>query len=538
VGNRSALVAVAGVIVLLVGLPVALLVKTALEIGLPALADGLVSAAPQMVNSAFTGTGATLLAVLLGTVFAVLTERLEFPGRRLLRLAILLGLIVPGYVAGIAWLRAYGPSGLVHRAFGLELPGLQGPLGVVLVLGIEAAPLVYLIVAAALASRAEPDLERAARASGASAWTAFRTVTLPLLWPAIGGAAAISFVLSITAFGAPAVLGIPTGFTTMTTRIYRDFAFSADPTSFGRAVGLAVVLAIAASVAAALAGALLAPPSAQRSGAFGGSAGVDRRRASAGSLVIGGLAWAFVALGVLIPLAALVLTALTRAAGLAPTPDNWTVDNFSAVLDAHTVAALGNSIILSAAAAVGTVALAGIGLIAVSGRTRRSVGALIGITFAIPGSTLAVGVLLAYGPLVRDTLAIILVAYVAKFWVLAYRPLSAALDGLAADMGRAARVSGASAWMQIRTITIPLLRPAIAASAVLVFLFGLHELTMSSLLYGPATATLAVVVLNLQQLGDPNVTAALAVLITLIVGLGSLPLAGRLNAFASARWRG
>jgi iron(III) transport system permease protein len=325
----------------------------------------------------------------------------------------------------------------------------------------------------------------------------------------------------------------------MTTRIYRDLAFSSDPTSFGRAVGLAVVLAVAASVAAALAGALLAPPSAQRSGAFGGSLGVDRRRrASVGSLVVGGLAWAFVALGVLVPLAALVLTALTRAAGLAPTPDNWTLDNFTAVLDGHAVAALGNSILLSAGAAVGTVVLAGLGLIAVTGRTRRSVGALIGITFAIPGSTLAVGVLLAYGPLVRDTLAIILLGYLAKFWVLAYRPLSAALDGLAADMGRAARVSGASAWTQVRTITIPLLRPAIAASAVLVFLFGLHELTMSSLLYGPTSATLAVVVLNLQQLGDPNVTAALAVLITLIVGLGSLPLAGRLNAFASARWRG
>jgi iron(III) transport system permease protein len=64
----------------------------------------------------------------------------------------------------------------------------------------------------------------------------------------------------------------------------------------------------------------------------------------------------------------------------------------------------------------------------------------------------------------------------------------------------------------------------IATGALVVFMVGLHEVTMSSLLYGPGTATLAVVVLNLQQLGDPGATAALAVVLTAIVGLASLPL--------------
>ena len=59
----------------------------------------------------------------------------------------------------------------------------------------------------------------------------------------------------------------------------------------------------------------------------------------------------------------------------------------------------------------------------------------------------------------------------------------------------------------------------------MVFVFALHELTMSSLLYGSHTATLAVVVLNVQQLGDPTVTAALAVLLTGLVGLAAIPLA-------------
>ena len=56
------------------------------------------------------------------------------------------------------------------------------------------------------------------------------------------------------------------------------------------------------------------------------------------------------------------------------------------------------------------------------------------------------------------------------------------------------------------------------------FLFALHELTMSSLLYGPRSATLSVVVLNAQQLGDPTVSAALAVLLLAIIGIVAVPL--------------
>ena len=541
--NRPALAGLALAVALLVIVPLAVLLGTALDVGPGTLVDALASAGGQVLNTVLTALGGTLVAVVAGTAFAVLTERVDFRGRRVLRIAMLAGLIVPGYVSGIAWLSAYGPAGLSDRAFGLVLPGLQGPLGISLVLGAEAAPLVFLVVAAGLAARAEPDLERAARASGASAWTAFRTISLPLLAPVIGGAAAIAFVLSATAFGAPAVLGIPAGYTTMTTRIYRDLAFSSDPLAFDRAVGLAVLLAVGAGVAIAFAGRLLAPPRAPRSGVPGGPAarvqpaspaGHDR----SGALVVATLAWLFVTLSVIVPLIALVLAALTRAVGLAPVPANWTLANFGAVLDGHTLAAFGNSLLLGALAAAGAVLLALLGLAAVRGRWRTLATSLAGVSFAIPGSTLGAAVLIAYGPLVRDTLVIILIAYLAKFWVLAFRPLSAALEGVAADLGRAARVSGADALTTARTILAPLLWPSIAASGVLVFVFALHELTMSSLLYGPTTATLAVVVLNLEQLGDPTQTAAMAVIVTLLVALVSLPLAGRLSAFASARWRG
>jgi iron(III) transport system permease protein len=155
------------------------------------------------------------------------------------------------------------------------------------------------------------------------------------------------------------------------------------------------------------------------------------------------------------------------------------------------------------------------------------------LTFAVPGSALAVAVLLAWGPWLRDSLLIILVAYLAKFWALAHRSAAGSIDNLDRDLVRAARSSGAGPLLVLQRILGPLLRPALGAAWLLVFLFGLHELTMSSLLYGPGTATLAVVTLNLQQLGDVTVTAALAVMLTLPGLAAAVPLLQRRNGRAS-----
>lgn len=535
--------------VLLVVMPLLALLRTALEEGVGTLGESVGSAGSAIWASLWTSLAATLLAVAIGATLAVLTERTDVPGRRGLRLAMLLALIVPGYVAAMGWLDTYGPGGLFDDLFDVALPALVGPLGIVAVMGVEAAPITYLLVVAGLHTRAEPDLERAARASGAGPLDAFRTVTLPLLRPYIAGASAIAFVLGVTSFGVPVVLGLPAGFTTMTTRIYRDLAFSSDPSSFVRAVGLAIVLAVGAAAVIAIADWLLERRRHDRSGAFAGPLGHPgasapgptergwggrrfRPRALAGGMV----AWSVVVVVVILPLVGLLLTALTRAPGLAPVPANWTLDNFVAVLDGRTFDALGNSLLLAAAAAAGVILLAGLAVTARRGRGSGITGSVLGLTFALPGSTLAVAVLLAYGVALRDTLLIILVAYLAKFWALGFRPVAAGLDGIPADSYRAARVSGAGVWTTTRTIVLPLLRPMIIAAGLIVFMFGLHEVTMSSLLYGPGSATLAVVVLDLQQVGDIGLTAALALVLTLLVTLAALPLAGRSGVLDRVGW--
>jgi iron(III) transport system permease protein len=468
-----------------------------------------------IVNSLWVSAAVTALALAAGLATAILTERTAVAGRVALRLAILAPLVIPDFVSAMSWTRAYGPVGLSHRLLGVELPGLIGPLGIVLVLAVGAVPLAYLILVGGMRVRAEPDLERAARASGAGAWTAFRTVTLPLLWPALVAAAGLVFVTTMNAFGTPAVLGRPAGFSTMTTRIYGDLAFAASDEAFRRAISLSVVMIV---VAVSIVGLVdrLGGRSTERTGL---SAGL-RGSAARGPWLATTVAWAAVTLAVLVPLAALLLTALTRAVGLAPVPANLTFANFGQALDARALGDLGNSVILAAGTAVAAVVL-GLVATAVGSRWRPRLNSAVTLTFAVPGSVLAVAMLLAYGPQLRDTLAIIGVAYLAKLWALGQRPISGAADRLSGDLLHAARASGAGLFTAVRTVVLPLLAPAIAAAGILVFVFALHEVTISILLYGPRTATLAVAILNLQQVGDPVLTSALAVILTAFVAVGA-----------------
>jgi iron(III) transport system permease protein len=511
---------VIALVVVLIGIPIAALVGVVLDDGLWALSGALGGplAMQAIVNSLWTSAVEAVLAVVAGTAAAIVTERAAGRARRWLRAGLVAPLLIPPFVLAFGWTRAFGPHGLTDQLFGVALPGLYGPVGIVLVIATAATPLAWLIVAAALATRVEPELELAARASGAGPLTVFRTITLPLLRSALIGAGIVTFVFGLNSFGVPAVLGSPAGFSTMTTRLYEDLALSSDPASFVRATALAVTLVVIAGIVVGAADTLLVRPPAARSG-----------QPIAGGPVRGGPLATVVLLAVIvaatvIPTIGIVLTALTRAVGLAPIPANWTLDNFVAAVDGRLLGALGRSLGLAAAAATIVLVLAALVVVGSPRPRARLTGTAITLGYAVPGSALAVAILIAYGGLLRDTLAIILVAYLAKFWALGHRQLAGSVERLPADVVRAARASGAVPIIALRTIVAPILRPSITAAWVVVFVFGLHELTMSSLLYGPRTATLAVAVLNVQQLGDPTVTAALAVILMLVVAAAAVPL--------------
>jgi len=205
------------------------------------------------------------------------------------------------------------------------------------------------------------------------------------------------------------------------------------------------------------------------------------------------------------------------------------------VLNGTTTKTLRHSLELAVAAATLLVVLGALSAVLERRRSGRLLATAATLTFVIPGSTLAVAVLIAYGRWFDGTLTLILVAYLAKLWALAHRPISGALDRFPAAEWQAARASGAAPPTAVRTIWLPALAPALLGAWVLTFVTALHEVTMSSLLYSTRSQTLAVVVLNSQELGDVGRTAALSVLLTALLLAAVLPAWAVVHA--RNRWR-
>ena len=199
-----------------------------------------------MGHSFVLARAVTLLSVPRARLLHSSCARATCRPRNVLRAAVMLPVIVPDFVLAYSWLRAYGDSGFSDDLLGVSWHAIQGPVGVAVVLAVNAVPIVFLVVAVGLAARAEPAQERAARASGAGAFTVLRTITLPLLRPVLVVAGVVVFVLTLASFAIPQVMGSPAGFTTMTTRIYADLARSSDPAAFVETIMLALLLVLVA----------------------------------------------------------------------------------------------------------------------------------------------------------------------------------------------------------------------------------------------------------------------------------------------------
>lgn len=516
--RATGIVAAAALLGSLLVAPLVALARAATRIGwAPALRT--LTAGPVRAAAGHTVTisaTVTVLAVAIGLAFALAIEQRPVRRRGALRLAVAAPLLIPEFVLGFGWSQAYGPAGLTGHLLGVTIPGLLGPAGIITVLTAHAVPIAYLAIAAGLYLRPSPDLERAARASGANGWTALRTVTLPLLRLPLLAAGALVFVTAAGSFAVPEVLGTPAGYATMSTLVYNDLNLSASPGVFRQltvvALALAVlVLLVIGAADLALGAGRGAPGRPVRVGAAQcGSAFSRWRRSRTVPVVVLG----YTILAGVIPMAAVLVAAVMRGPGLAPVPGNWTLANFASAFSGTAGAALARSVVLAAAAAVLIPAMSGL-VTGLGGRLSGRIGTLVTLGYALPGSALAVGVLIAYGRQLADSAAIILVAYLAKLWALGHRPVAAGAARLAPQLTAAARLSGARPLTALRTVVLPPMTAALAAAAGLVFVFALHELTMSSILYGPGSETFAVVVLDQQQLGDTGATAALAIVLTL-----------------------
>ena len=462
-------------------------------------------------------TVALMAAVMLGCIaiaapLAWLTVRTDLPWRGFWRVATMLPLALPSYIVGFAIAVGLGPRGILQgwleAGFGMErIPSIYGFPGAAFTLIIISFPYVLLPVRAALWNM-DVSLEESARVLGRDRWQTFRSVTLPMLRPAILAGGLLTALYALSDFGAVAIMR----YETFTWSIFIQYGAALNRT-LAAAWSLALIV---------LALAVVWGENTARN-AMGGR--YYRSRGGATRLPepipLGRWRWpALVYCGVVLavsiglPVVVLVYWTVRGVAAGEPLLLLWR--------------AAANSVGVSALAAVLTVLCAApIAVLAVRypGLFSRWLERLGFVGFALPGIVIALGLVYFganYAPWLYQSLAILAVAYVTLFLPAAVGSLRTSLLQVRPEFEDAARSLGRRPLSVLFTVTLPLIRPGILTGAALVFLLTMKELPATLILSPIGFTTLAS---SIWAAAEEAFFARAAAPALLLVAVSSIPLA-------------
>ena len=455
-----------------------------------------------------------------------LVARSDMPLRRTIRVLVMASFVTPPFLGAIAWeLLAAPNSGLLNQLYrtatgaspDVALFDIYTLTGLIFVISCYTFPYVFVLVANAL-ERIPGDLEDASAMLGGSAWRTARRITVPLALPALAAGALVAFLQAMTLFGSPAILALPTGFHTLTTKIWSLFQYPPKPE-----------LAAAASLPLLLVTVLLLRAQAMLLGRRGYTV-VGGKGAAPRLVRLRALRWpalvlclAALLLPVVLPYGALLNAALSRIPSQPLTLETLTLHNVRFVFFelSATRLAMQNTFVLGVMAATcGTLLALVVAYLTARAAVRghRVLGFLATAPIAIPGIVLGVGLFLAYtrGPIVLyGTLWILLLAYLTIELPAAYQQLQSAFRSLSPDLEEAARILGASRLRTLRDVTAPLLGPSLIATWCFIFVAVVRELSAAIILFTSQTKVLSVLIFDLKESGD---LAAIAVLgLTMLV---------------------
>ncbi len=493
--------------------------------GTPTLAYvGLIFQDPVLVagllNAVKIAVLVTLFTVLLSLPLAVLSVRYDFPGRGLLGGLLLVPLVLPPFVGAIGMrfvLSRFGPLTQIAGGGteGIDWLGQLRFSGIILIEVLHLYPIMLLNLQASLAN-VDPAMEQAAANLGASRWTIFRKITLPLMRPGLFAGGTLVLIWSFTELGTPLMFDY---YTVTPVQIFMKLTEVADnPLPYAL-----VVVMLGASVLLYAVG----------KGVLGRGFDAATTKASvqatprrlrgwkaAGALGLFGLVF----LMAVSPHVSVLLTSLSATGAWYQSllPRGYTLSHYTqALLDPLVYGSIRNSL-MYAAAATSVAVIVGLVAAVVIVRSRLPgrgfIDALAMLPLAVPGIVLAFGYLaisvhfkLKWGketPAWLDVqewpVVLLIIAYAARRVPYIVRSAAAGLEQTPRDLELAAANLGARRWTVLRKITVPLIIANLAAGALLAFAFSMLEVSDSLILaqraqYYPITK--AIYELS-QRLGD------------------------------------
>ena len=484
-------------------------------------------------NTLIFSFGQMVLSIVIGAGLGWIIVRTNTPGRRVLELLSLIVFLIPGILAVLAFTMLLSPSkGLINQLlqwiFGFE----TGPFniysmgGMIFIQGVYLAPFTYLMIAPAFAS-IDSGFEESARMSGSGILQTFRKITLPLTFPAIASTALFMFIVGLESFDIPQMLGVQEGIYTYVTLIYTNVGIQYPP-DYGAATSLSTSL-----LAVALVLVYFYRRSVRQASRYETIKGKGYRVGAADigrwKWVTFGICVAYFTLTVALPLIIIIIGSFLNYFGKFTLEvfSRMTWDNYPRVLR-HPALVDGfiNSVGLAVIAGAVCVFMAAV-IGYVTMRTRvPGRGLLDGIAMlpvAFPATVLGVALLWAYVILppwvpIYGTIFILAVAYITRYVPIGLRVISGGIIQISAELEDSSKMSGAGWIYGFRRIILPLMRPALAAAWLIMFMLFLRELSMSIILAGTGNPVATVIMFDYYQSGElPPMAAASVLMIAIMI---------------------
>ena len=476
-------------------------------------------------NTALVACLSTVMAVTFGFTLAWILTRTAIPGRAVLERLLQLPYYMTPLVGALAWGILAGPkTGLINQFSTLlgvsaDIVDIYSPYGIAWVMALFEGTVAFVMISAAMKSM-DPSLEESSRVLGAGKLRTALRVTLPMVLPAVVSATIFVFAEMLGSFAAALVLGIPGRFHVITTAIWQSA--TSYPPEYGRAAAMGLSLFAVMLLMLALSRLIL-----QR----GNYATITGKAFRPRPLEVGRLrlplacvCWLYVVMSVFLPLAALLLTSFQKFATVILPQSVFTLANYQTALQMGALgSALENSLLLGlivATLAVPLVSLLAWLIYRGNAPGGRAIESVVMFPQAVPRMVFGLGLLWAWlwVPIpIYGTLWLLGIAYLTVFLPLGMRTMAGVVMQVDRALDECARVCGASWTYQMRTITLPLLRPGMAAAWLLIFIAGVRELGVSLFLMGPHAKVIAPSIINSWLNSSSELSAAMALLQTATV---------------------
>ncbi|MDC8771121.1 putative 2-aminoethylphosphonate ABC transporter permease subunit [Roseateles albus] len=471
----------------------------------------------SLFNSMWLSALSAVISVSLAYGYAYALTQTCMPGRRFFRAVALLPILAPSLLMAISLIYLFGNQGLLKNALGFE--SIYGPPGIVIGSVLWTLPHALLIMLTALAT-SDGRLHEAAASLGAGRWRIFLTVTLPASRYGLLISLVVVFVMVLTDFGVPKVIGGNTQ--VLATDIYKQ-VIGQQRLQMGAVVALLLLLP-----------AVLAFWVEQRLRRAQGAALTVRAvpyqpTASAG---LDGVMLLYCSLIALLLIAVMGVAVFAAFAtywpyNLAPSFNNFRFD----MMDGGGWASYGNSIKLALGCAVLGAGLTFLSAYLVEKPRRFAAGrgllnAMASLPMAVPGLALGLGYILffnaGWNPLhgLYGSLSLLIICTVAHFYSVAHITQLAALRQLDPEYELVAASLGVPFWTTLWRVHLPVSLPAMMQVAAYFFINAMTTVSAVVFLYSPETTLASVAVLAMDDAGDIGPAAAMAVLIFLTAAFG------------------